>query len=84
MRVKSSDKDAEAWVSLSATRNDGSVVKMSSSKHAAGNSKEWIWLDTRLTAPEGSERISVALHTKGPRGEACFDDVYLGIVQEKK
>jgi hypothetical protein len=84
VRVEANDEEAAAWITLDADRNDGGVIKRSESKHVKARSGQWIWVETRCLAPEGSERISVGLHTKGPGGAAFFDDAILGIVNEKK
>lgn len=84
VRVNSADKDAAAWISLALTENGGGVIRMELSKQAKGRSDKWVWLETRCKAPANSQRVSVGLHTKGPKGTACFDDVYLGILQESK
>lgn len=84
VRIDTSDRDGQAWISLDATRNDGSVIhRIESKTRAAGRSREWIWLSASATAPAGAERLSLNLHTRGRSGSAWFDDVYLGVVKER-
>lgn len=81
VRVTSMDTNAEAWITLDFTRNDGGIIERAASKPAGGRSTEWVWLEARRTAPADSQRVSVGLHTRGTRGSALFDDVYLGIIE---
>jgi len=84
VRLTGNDESAEAWITLDATRNDGGIIERAASKPLSGRSAEWVWLEARLTAPNGSQRISVGLHTKGAKGMACFDDAFLGALGATK
>lgn len=80
VRTDTSDDDAAAWIGLTATRNDGSDVASASvprGDRVTGRSERWQWLEVRLTAPEGAERLSVEMHAAGSRGSAYFDDLFL-------
>ncbi len=85
VRVDTSDDRAEAWISLAACRNDGSVleqVTVSPKRRVTPRSGAWTWLDVRLRAPAGSERISLNLHAQGLKGDAYFDDVHLSATND--
>ncbi len=78
IRTDTTDRDASAWISLSATRNDGSVLKEELPRSKiVGRSEGWVWMEVLLTAPAEAQRLSLNLSATGSRGMAYFDDLML-------
>ena len=52
---------------------------MGPSKKITGRTN-WTWLSLEGMAPEGSERLSLNLHTQGSGGMGYFDDAHIGVM----
>jgi hypothetical protein len=83
--VRADIGDGGAWMTFDFTDNAGKVLRrLDPRKQIKGHAREWEWLSVDGTAPAGSERVSINLHTQGRGGRAYFDDAYVGQAPEKK
>ena len=83
IKTDCSNRDSGAWITLDFTNNAGVVIeRLEPEEKVLGRPKEWVWMELEGVAPNGSQRLSINLHTQGESGYAYFDDVYIGLAKE--
>ena len=79
VKTDCSNRESGGWITLDMTNNAGVVIERLEPKaKVLGRSDKWVWIELEGVAPEGSQRLSLNLHTQGDSGYAYFDDVYIG------